>query len=195
MEGGGAVRGATRKWAWSSYASRLDGGESLKLLCMHHLSQFQRKIYCKTMGFQASLLSLLVVIIRAIATSPSGGSGTITGISIVPSGDNVAGKNYSLKCTVNVTATNDQLVITWLNSTSDSEITSTTPRIWVYMSGITGSAGSYSSTLTFSPLRASDAGMLTCEAILGNVTDEEVENINIIVHSKYKNPKFPVYCV
>ena len=152
---------------------------------MHYLSQFQRKGYCKTMGFQVSLLPLLVVTIciRAINMSPSGGPI----ITIVPSGDNVAGGNYSLECTVNVTGSNNQpmITLTWLDDDADS-IISTTARVRVSGTGSVDSG--YSNTLTFSPLRASDAGTFTCKAILGNNVEQElVVDITVTVHSKCRN--------
>ena len=107
------------------------------------------------------------------ATSPPPVS--ITVASVTPSGDNTVGESYSLECTVTVTGSTDQPTITWLDN--GTEIISTTARM---VSGVTGSAGSYSSTLTFSPLRASDAGMFMCRASLGNVTNSQAYDVAVL---------------
>ena len=99
-------------------------------------------------------------------------------VSIASSGTGTAGESYSLECTVTVTGSDDQPTITWLDN--DSEITSTTTRM---VSEITGSAGSgYSRTLTFSPLRASDAGTFTCRATLGNIASSK--DVEVAVQGK-----------
>ena len=85
-------------------------------------------------------------------------------------GNNTAGDNYSLECSVNVTGSTAQPIITrWVYD--GMEINSTDPTRMVSMT--TGSAGSYSSTLMFSPLRASDAGMFVCQAILGDAMNSQ----------------------
>ena len=106
-------------------------------------------------------------------TSPPPAS--ITDVSITSSGTGTVAESYSLECTVTVTGSTDQPTITWLDN--GTEIISTTARM---VSGVTGSAGSYSSTLTFSPLRASDAGMLMCGASLGNITNSQAYDIAVL---------------
>ena len=99
-------------------------------------------------------------------------------VSITSSGTATAGESYSLECTVTVTGSDDQPTITWLDN--DTEITSTATRM---VSGITGSAGSgYSSTLMFTPLRASDAGTFICRATLGNVASSK--DVEVAVQGK-----------
>ena len=98
----------------------------------------------------------------------------ITDVSITSSGANTAGESYSLECTVTVTGSTDQPTITWMDNST--EIISTTARM---ISEITGSAGSYSNTLIFSPLRASDAGMFKCRATLGNVESSQIFNVAV----------------
>jgi hypothetical protein len=96
-------------------------------------------------------------------------------VSITSSGTATAGESYSLECTVNVTGSTEEPTIIWLDNAT--EITSTAARM---VSGITGSADSgYSSILTFSPLRASDAGTFTCRATLGNVTNSQVFDVAV----------------
>ena len=77
----------------------------------------------------------------------------ITDVSIIFSGTATAGESYSLECTVTVTGSTDQPTITWLGP-MDNIITSGAV--------MTGSM----STLTFSPLAASHAGIYTCRATL-----------------------------
>ena len=93
---------------------------------------------------------------------------SITVAFITSSGTGTVGQNYSLECTVTVTGSTEEPAITWLDD--GTEIISTTTRM---VSEVTGSAGSYSSTLIFTPLRASDAGMLMCRATLGNATNNQ----------------------
>ena len=75
-----------------------------------------------------------------------------------------------------MTGSTEQPTITWLDNVT--EIISTPTRM---VSGITGSAGSYSSALMFSPLRASDTGTFTCRAtlVLGNVASSQIFNVGV----------------
>ena len=57
------------------------------------------------------------------------------------------------------------------------EIPSTDPTKMVSIT--TGSAGSYSSTLMFNPLRASDVGMFICRATLGSATNSQSFNVAV----------------
>ena len=88
---------------------------------------------------------------------------------------NLAGETHRLECSVTVTGSTDTPTITWLDD--DVEIPSTDPTRNV--SETTGSASSYSSTLTFSPLRASDAGMFMCRATLGSVVKSDLLGVTV----------------
>ena len=92
-------------------------------------------------------------------------------ISITSFGDNTAGESYSLECSFTVTGSIDTPTITWLDD--GLVINSTDHAATRMVSMTTGSTGSYSSTLTFSPLRASDAGMFVCRAILGDAMNSQ----------------------
>ena len=85
---------------------------------------------------------------------------TINVAPITSSGNNTAGESYSLECTVTVTGSTDQPTITWM------------------VNG-TGSAGSYSTTLTFNPLAASHAGTYTCRATLDSAMDSASTTITV----------------
>ena len=89
-------------------------------------------------------------------------------VSITPvSGTNTAGETYSLECSATVTGSNDQPTITWLDD--DVEISSSDATRMV--SVITMNPGSsYSSTLTFAPLSASDTGTYTCRVMAESQT-------------------------
>jgi hypothetical protein len=87
-------------------------------------------------------------------------------VSITSSGTATAGESYSLECTVTVTGSTDQPMITWLDP-MDNMITS----------GVvtTGSM----STLTFDSLSASHAGTYTCSATLGSAMDSASRTITV----------------
>ena len=95
-------------------------------------------------------------------------------MTIAPSSDGTAGEIYSLECSVSVMGSADQPTITWLES--GTEISSTTTRM---VSGMTGSAGTYSKILTFNPLAVSHAGTYTCKAILGDAEVNEPSVVDI----------------
>ena len=78
-------------------------------------------------------------------------------------------------CSVTVTGSTDTPTITWLDD--GVEIPSTDPTRIVSMT--TGSPGSYSSTLMFNPLRASDAGTYTCRTILRSATDSASFDVTV----------------
>ena len=103
---------------------------------------------------------------------------TVTiGVSAITfSGTPTAGESYSLQCTVTVTGSTDQLVITWLMGPMDNMITS----------GVITNGGI--STLTFNPLAASHAGTYTCKATLGSAMDSVSRTIT--VHSECYNSRF-----
>ena len=94
--------------------------------------------------------------------------------SITPSGDATAGQIYDLVCSVNVTGSTDQPTITWLVNNTD--ISSDAART---VSMTNGSAGRYSSTLTFNPLAISHPGTYTCKAMLGGA--EVNESIVVVI--------------
>ena len=73
------------------------------------------------------------------------------------------GEMYTLECSV--TGSTDQPTITWLDNGVKISFSDATRMV----SGITmNSGGSYSSTLAFTPLAASDAGMFMCRATRGD---------------------------
>ena len=106
------------------------------------------------------------------ATSPSP---MTVDVSPITSGTATAGESYSLECTVTVTESDDQPIITWLDE--GVEIPSSDPTRTV--SDTSGSAGSYSSMLMFNRLSASDAGTYTCRATLGSAMDSESTTITV----------------
>ena len=93
---------------------------------------------------------------------------TVTVSPITSSGTATAGESYSLECTVTVSGSNDQPMITWLMGPMDNQMIS---------SGVvtTGSM----STLTFNPLAASHAGTYTCRATLGSDMDSASTTITV----------------
>ena len=92
---------------------------------------------------------------------------TVTVSPIISSGTATAGESYSLRCTITVTGSNDQPIITWLMGPMDNMITS----------GVvtTGSM----STLTFNPLAASHAGTYICRATLDSAMDSASTTITV----------------
>jgi hypothetical protein len=96
-------------------------------------------------------------------------------VSITPSGTATAGESYRMECTVTVTGSTDQPMITWLDG--GVEIPSSDPTRTI--SSTSGSAGSYSSTLTFNPLSASHAGTYTCRATLGSAMNSTSTTITV----------------
>ena len=95
-------------------------------------------------------------------------------VMITTSGSPTVGEVYTLECSV--TGSTGQPTIIWLDD--GYEITSSATRM---VSATTVNSG-YSSTLTFTPLSASDAGMFMCKATLGSVT--MMDTTTISVHSK-----------
>ena len=98
-------------------------------------------------------------------------------VSIDTSGTNTAGETYNLMCSASVTGSTDQPSITWLEG--DVEISNSTTRT-VSAPTMRPSGGSYSNTLTFSPLAASHAGTYTCRATAaGNLMDTGMMVVSI----------------
>ena len=91
---------------------------------------------------------------------------SITVAPITTVGPNSAGVIYSLICSVSVTGSTDQPTITWLDP-MNNQITSGVET--------TGSM----STLTFSPLAASDAGRYTCRATLSSMTHSQAFTVTV----------------
>jgi hypothetical protein len=89
--------------------------------------------------------------------------------------------SYSLQCTVTVTGSIDQPIITWLMGPMDNQITS----------GVVTTVSM--STLTFNPLAASHAGIYTCRATLGSAMDSASRAIT--VQSESIEYKLRFYCV
>ena len=132
------------------------------------------------MEFLASFLPLLIIRTATLMSLPTqqdspSTSPTIDITSICQSpGPAIAGQNYSLECSVTVTpGSADQLIILWMGNQGTEIIPE-----------ISGSDGSYSSTLTFSPLRASDAGTYMCNATLGDLDAMDTATVDITVQSK-----------
>jgi hypothetical protein len=98
-------------------------------------------------------------------------------VSITPSGDsdNTAGQIYVLNCTVSVSGSPDQPTILWLGDSAEIDFDTDATRT---VSMTSGSAGSYSSTLTFNPLAASHAGTYICRATLGSA---EVNGSTVVI--------------
>ena len=94
-------------------------------------------------------------------TSTREATPTITGVSITASGTATAGETFRLMCTVTVTGSNDQLMITWLMG----------PMINTNADGVTVVTSGGMSTLTFNPLAASHAGTYTRIATLGSAME------------------------
>ena len=108
-------------------------------------------------------------ILPPITTPPPPVTVTVTVSPITSSGTATAGESYRLECTVTVTGSNDQPIITWLMGPVNNQI--------MISSGVvtTGST----STLTFNPLAASDAGTYICRATLGSAMDSASTTITV----------------
>ena len=100
----------------------------------------------------------------------------LVNVMITTSGSPSVGEMYTLECSV--TGSNDQPTITWLED--GAEITSSATRM-VSTTTMNSSDG-YSSTLTFTPLSAFDAGMFMCRATLGDVM--QIASIALNVEGK-----------
>ena len=81
-----------------------------------------------------------------------------------------------------MTGSTGQPTITWM--VNGAVISSNNTKM---VSGITGSDGSYSNTLMFSPLRASDAGTFTCRAILGDASNSQTYTVAVLGECMYGN--------
>ena len=85
-------------------------------------------------------------------------------------------------CSATVTgSTSDQPTFTWLHN--GGEITSDTTRM--VSTTVDSGDGSYSSTLTFSPLAISHAGTYTCEVKVGGVTETQTNTVIVISKCYY----------
>ena len=118
------------------------------------------------------------------AMTTRGDTGTTTQIpppqsidvtTITSSGATTAGENYTLECSVIVTGSTDQPSIIWL--VAGVEVPSSDPTRTVLVTS--GSAGSYSNTLTFHPLAASHAGTYTCRATVGSAMDTASRTVTV----------------
>ena len=152
-------------------------------------------VMAKNLGLQRFLLSTVLLSIMttselvtttqaitttAAPTSPDAPTAPPVSVDVAPltfSGMTVAGDIHMLTCSVTVTGSTDQPTITWL--VNNVEIGSDAARI---VSMTSGSAGRYSSTLTFNPLAASNVGVYTCRATLGSAVD--TTSWAVIVQSK-----------
>ena len=75
-----------------------------------------------------------------------------------------------------MTGSADQPTIIWLDD--DSEITSSDATRMVSATTMNPD-GSYSSTLTFTPLAVSDAGMFMCRATLGDAVETASRDVTV----------------
>ena len=98
-------------------------------------------------------------------------------VMITTSGSPTVGEVYSLKCSV--TGSTDQTIITWLDD--GDEVTFFANRM-VSATTVNPGDGSYSSTLAFTPLMASDAGMFLCKATLGDAV--QTASMDVTVQGK-----------
>ena len=101
-------------------------------------------------------------------------------VSITVTGNNTAGKNYSLECSATVTGSTDQPTIIWLHDGDEIYLTETTRMM---SPPSLRSSSDYSSTLTFNPLLTSHAGTYTCTAMVGSVV--ETAAVVVTVQSEY----------
>ena len=95
-----------------------------------------------------------------------------TSVDISPT----VGETYTLECSV--TGSTDQPTITWLDD--GVQIASSATRM--VSATRLNPGGSYSGTLTFTPLSASDAGMFMCRATLGDAI--QTASIDVTVQGK-----------
>ena len=107
-------------------------------------------------------------------TAPTQAPVSISVAPITVDGTNTVGESYCLECSVTVAGSTDQPTITWL--VNNAEISSDAART---VSMTSGSAGRYSSTLTFNPLAASHVGAYTCRATLGSAADTASRAVNV----------------
>ena len=113
--------------------------------------------------------------IRAVTITPSGGSNTAT-----------AGTSFSLECsaTVEIQADSPTPNFDWFYGTNNISLPS-----GVTVSSVTSSGNTYTSTLQFSALQESHAGMYTCRlggnARLANIA---VVSVNRMCFSCYFMP-------
>ena len=139
------------------------------------------------MDFRASVLSalLFVTITGSTITTTQSIQFMISITEASQSGDNIAGEIYSLECSVSVNRSIARPTITWIHRdayyNNSVEINSTTTSNRTILE-TSASGSNYSSTLTFNPLAASDAGIYYCRATLD--TAMGTASRTIIVHSK-----------
>ena len=147
----------------------------------------------KSLGLQRFLLSTvllsimttseLVTTTQAVTTTTPPPPVSVDVAPITFSGTSFAGDIQMLMCSVTVTGSTEQPTITWM--VNDAEISSSDAARTVSVTS--GSAGRYSSTLTFNPLAASHAGTYTCRATLSSAGD--VASRAVDVQSKWMTLK------
>ena len=98
-------------------------------------------------------------------------------VMITTSDSPTVGEMYTLECSA--TGPTDQPTITWLDDDIEINPVDATRRV---SETKINSGGSYSRTLTFNPLAASDAGMFMCRATLGDTM--QTASIAISVEGK-----------
>ena len=100
----------------------------------------------------------MTIYITAPTTTPT----PMVTVSITASGNNTAGETYSLLCSVTATS---KPTITWSDPTNKTILSDMV------------TATDNTSTLTFNPLSASDAGTYTCTATLGSDSVSQVVTV------------------
>ena len=100
----------------------------------------------------------------------------IPNITINSSGDNTAGGSYSLECSVIVIGSTLQPTVTWMDDGVEISSTDTTRTVSMTNHSF---GGYFSTSLSFSPLRASDAGMFTCSATLEDAMNSQSFNVTV----------------
>lgn len=80
-------------------------------------------------------------------------------VSITPMDNKIAGQNYSLKCSVNVTGSDNIPTLTWLDQMNNKRVMT--------------NGDQSTSVLSLSSLSPSDVGVYTCRAVLGGAVVNE----------------------
>ena len=139
------------------------------------------------MEFKPLFLPLLIIV-HAVACQQNQAPTMIDAPSISqPPGLAIAGYNYTIECSINVTGLNNHTNISWISG-DDVILSGAMRTVQMFMMMLESSQADniyrYYSTLIFTPLRASDSGTYTCKAILGDTMNMKAANICIDVSSK-----------
>ena len=98
----------------------------------------------------------------------------------------IAGKNFTLECSVDISPYYDpeDIIFNWFFGPSNSSLPSN-----VIMSAVTYSSNIYTSTIEFSPLSLSHSGMYTCQ-----LWHNESWSQTTMVSVKCKNNNYSYFC-